>query len=74
MNLIFFISYDEFSLIVEIGSSLGLWTGLYIVTLFDLGVDSFNWIEAIITAIKTSNFSISSLFTSQEKITSQEYL
>ena len=28
-------SYDEFGLLVEVGSSLGLWLGLCVTTLFD---------------------------------------
>ncbi len=32
-------SYDKFSLIVEIGSSLGLWLGLCVIALYDLAVD-----------------------------------
>ncbi len=41
---LFNFSYDGFSLLVEIGSCLGLWTGLYIVALYQLGIDAGKWV------------------------------
>ena len=40
-------SYDIFSLAVELGSALGLWLGLSLLSLFDLAIEYYNYLRKV---------------------------
>ncbi len=45
-------AYDMFSLVVDLGSALGLWLGLSALSIFDLIVDSYKTAKHVISMVR----------------------